>query len=73
MREHTTPTRTGDVNPTIVRVPQVMAMTSLSRTTIWRMVNDPDSDFPSPIRLTGKTIGFFLAEIEAWITSRPRV
>jgi prophage regulatory protein len=52
----------------ILRLPDVKALTGLSRSTIYlRMSN---GDFPKPISLGGKAVGWIEQEIEAWIQTR---
>lgn len=54
----------------MLRAPEVMARTGLSRTTIWRKVRA--GDFPSPIELGANSVGWPAAEIAAWLESRKR-
>ena len=52
----------------IVRLPEVQELTGLSRTTIWRRVQD--GSFPPPIRLSGKgtrAMGWREQDIYNWI------
>jgi len=54
-------------------MPEVLEMTGLSRTTIYRRVKD--GTFPKPIPLSQSTarsapIGFLLAEIKDWINQQ---
>lgn len=53
-----------------LRLPQVLEMTALSRTTIWRM--ERKGTFPARLRLGEASVGWDEAEIVAWLTSRPR-
>ena len=55
----------------IIAAPQVAHLTALSRTTIWRAVRA--GNFPAPIKLTPGRIGWFLDEIEAFLSSRLRI
>ena len=57
----TTPTR-------ILRLPEVMARTGLSRTTIyrWRLAGR----FPQPVRLGTRNVGWIESELEAWLRER---
>ncbi|MEE9250365.1 MAG: AlpA family transcriptional regulator [Alphaproteobacteria bacterium] len=54
----------------MLRVPEVMARTGLSRTTLWRRVRA--GTFPAPIQLGENSIGWPASEITAWLASRPR-
>ena len=54
----------------MLRAPEVMARTGLSRVTIWRWVRA--GTFPAPIQLGENSIGWPASEITAWLASRPR-
>lgn len=57
----------------ILRLPEVLAMTGLSRSSLYRRINS--GDFPAPILLGGddsRAVGWRRSEVEAWIESRPR-
>ena len=57
----------------ILRLAEVLAMTGLSRSSLYRRINS--GDFPAPIRLGGadsRAVGWRRSEVEAWIKSRPR-
>ena len=52
----------------ILRLPAVCARTSLSRSTVYdRMAR---GDFPRPVKLTPKSIGWRSSDIDQWIESR---
>ena len=56
----------------IMRIPEVVEVTGLSRTTIWRRVKS--GDFPAPVRLGNlatRSVGWRESEIRKWIESRP--
>ena len=53
----------------ILRLPSVLEVTGLSRTTVWRMVKR--DNFPAPIKLGQRAVGWRASEIEAWIQNRP--
>ena len=58
----------------ILRIPEVVAITGLSRTTIWRRVKS--GDFPPPVRLGSlgtRSIGWRESDIKAWLDSRPEL
>ena len=55
----------------IIRLPEVVEMTGFSSVTIWR--NERAGTFPASVRLGANSKGWFLSEIEAWISNRPRV
>lgn len=60
-----------DTPVSIIRVKQVQARLGISRTTIWRKVQD--GSLPVPVRLSTKSIGWYAHEIEAYLLSLPRV
>ena len=59
-----------DSSPRVERLPTVMARTGLSRASIYRGI--AAGTFVQPVRLTGRSIGFLAAEIDAWIANRGR-
>ena len=52
----------------ILRLPSVMARTGLSRSTIYAKVST--GDFPEPISLGARAVGWLSDEIEAWLIGR---
>ena len=52
----------------ILRLPAVKARTGLSRSTIY--VRVADGDFPKPISLGGRAIGWIEEEIEDWLNQQ---
>ena len=55
----------------ILRLPEVMRLTGLSKGTIHRRYRD--GTFPRPLRLGPQSIGWPRAEILEWLESLPRV
>jgi prophage regulatory protein len=55
---------------TILRIPDVVARTGLSRVSIWRKVRE--GKFPPPLELSSNAIGWPESEIAQWQASRPR-
>ena len=58
----------------IMRTPEVVKLTGLSKTTIWRRVRS--GDFPTPVKLGSlgtRSIGWREGEIERWIEGRPTI
>ena len=53
----------------MLRPPEVMARTGLSRTTIWRRVRA--GTFPPPIELGQNSIGWPESLIRSWLANRP--
>ncbi len=54
----------------MLRAPEVMARTGLSRVTIWRRVRA--GTFPAPTELGENSIGWPASVITEWLDSRPR-
>jgi prophage regulatory protein len=54
----------------IVRFPQISELTSLSRTTIWRL--ESEGNFPKRLKVGNRGVGWLLNEVENWMRSRPR-
>lgn len=60
-----------DVNFKFLRLPQVVEITGLSKTSIWDLsANDPD--FPKPVRILAQATGWRSDELIEWMSSRPR-
>ena len=54
----------------MIRIREVMDVTGLSKTTIWRRVRD--HEFPTPLKLggdTSRTVGWREEDVEAWLDS----
>lgn len=51
--------------PQLLRLPDVQAMTALSRSTIYALV--AAGKFPRPIRLTERAVRWMSTEVETWI------
>lgn len=67
MTEKTSEPLPGDC---LLSITQVMAKTSLSRSTIYRMV-DADK-FPKPVQVTDGRVAWWLSEVDDWTHARPR-
>lgn len=52
----------------IIRLPAVKALTGLSRSTIYLWVRD--KEFPAPISLGERAVGWIESEILSWIDQR---
>lgn len=50
---------------TILRRKQVEARTGLARSTIYKKISE--GDFPRPIRLGCKSVGWLEADVDAWL------
>ncbi|HAU4931104.1 TPA: AlpA family phage regulatory protein [Aeromonas hydrophila] len=57
----------------VIRMKDLVVMLGLSRSTIYNKMNPRsrwyDNRFPAPRRLGGASIGWLLADIEAWLHS----
>jgi predicted DNA-binding transcriptional regulator AlpA len=51
----------------ILRLPEVMAETRLSRSTIYKRINE--GSFPAPLKLGARTVGWRVAQIEAFLAA----
>lgn len=54
----------------IIRLPEVIRKTGLSRSTIYDKLRN--ADFPVPVILGDRAIGFIEGELDAWMMSLPR-
>jgi prophage regulatory protein len=52
----------------ILRLPSVKALTGLSRSTIYLRV--AEGEFPKPISLGGRAVGWIESEVQDWIKER---
>lgn len=66
-----TPRRTEVVTPLFLRMPTVMRMTGLGRSTIYRLI--ADRKFPSPVRLGPRAVAWRRADLDQWSEARPVV
>lgn len=60
-----------NVTPLLVRMPTVMRLTGLGRSTIYRMV--AARTFPSPVRLGPRAVAWRQSDLDEWSESRPDV
>jgi predicted DNA-binding transcriptional regulator AlpA len=68
---------TAEVAPLIrdlmLRVETVVAITGLSKPTIYRLIRQPSNkSFPKPLRLTERARGWRLSEVLAWVEGLER-
>lgn len=54
--------------PAILRRPQVEQRTGLSRSTLYQYIKD--GDFPRPVRLGLRAVGWLESDISDWIAAR---
>ena len=58
------------MNDPMLRPPEVMELTGLSRTTLWRRVRA--GTFPAATELGENSIGWPASTISAWLADRPQ-
>ena len=54
----------------ILRLPEVLAVTGLGRSTLYVKVRD--GAFPKPVQLGLRSVGWPAAEVEEWVQARIR-
>lgn len=54
----------------ILRIPDVQTRTGLARSTIYALI--ARAEFPAPVRLTARAVGWDARAIDEWIRSRTR-
>lgn len=64
-----------DPATTLVRIGEVMAIVGLARPTIYKLMRQPESGFPLPVKLStstarGAPVAWVLAEVQAWVRAR---
>lgn len=52
----------------VIRLQQVMEMTGLGRSTVYKYVNE--NWFPKPIPLGGRSVGWLESEVVEWIMAK---
>ena len=53
----------------LLSLPEVVRLTGLSRSTLYRKVKE--GDFPLPVKLGKRAVGWRESEVIAWINGRP--
>lgn len=59
------------IDPTqerLMRRPEVLRVTGLSRTSMYRLI--AAHDFPRPVSLSAKTVGWPASQVYAWVAAR---
>lgn len=54
----------------ILRRPQVQSLIGLSCSTIYAKLADPDDEFPRPVKLGKRAVGWRESEVLAWLSER---
>lgn len=52
----------------VLRLPQVRAMTGLSRSSLYALVKD--GDFPRQVKLSERAAGWVASDVERWLNER---
>jgi len=52
----------------VLRLGAVIQVTGLARSTIYKLIST--GDFPPPVPLTGRSVGWIESEVSAWIRTR---
>lgn len=66
----TPPTNSHDqVQTVFLRMPSVMQLTGLGRSTIYRLM--ANYQFPRPVRLGARAVAWRRSELDAWSQTRP--
>ena len=62
--------QTMDTQPILLRLPMVMRITGLARSTIYKLISQ--NQFPVPIKLSKRAVAWLQSEIDGWVSSRVR-
>ena len=63
--------RVDSMMPVFLRMPTVMRMTGLGRSTIYRLI--ADQKFPCPVRLGPRAVAWRRSDLDRWSEARPAV
>lgn len=63
-----TPHRPDTVTPLFLRMPTVMRLTGLGRSTIYRLI--AERKFPSPVRLGPRAVAWRSSDLDEWSEAR---
>ncbi|MDC9510116.1 MULTISPECIES: AlpA family phage regulatory protein [unclassified Pseudoalteromonas] len=55
----------------IIRLKELREQLQVSKSTLWRWRLDPN--FPKPILLGSRSVGFFASDIDAWLLKRKKM
>lgn len=74
LRPNAAHAHTFDPSATLIRIPELLALTGMRRATVYKRLKD-DPTFPRPVPLSDSTargapVGFVLAEVEAYVRAR---
>jgi prophage regulatory protein len=62
--------RAKESMPRILRLPAVLQMTGLARSTVYRMM--AEGTFPAPVKLARRAVGWRQEDVQQWINARPK-
>lgn len=70
-----TPSPIFDACSTLIRMPEVERIVGMKRSTIYKLMQRTDSDFPQPVKLSnsnarGAPVAWVLSEVQAWTRGR---
>lgn len=71
---HPSPAALYDPAATLIRMPELLAITGLQRATVYKRLKD-DPTFPRPVPLStstarGAPVAWVLAEVQTWVKAR---
>ena len=55
---------------TIIKLPELVERTKISRAAVYAMI--ARNEFPRPVRLGRRAVGWRVDDVEAWIEARPQ-
>lgn len=64
-----------DPSTTLIRITEVMAIVGLARPTIYKLMQQPEIRFPTPVKLSnsnarGAPVAWVLGEVQSWTRAR---
>lgn len=64
-----------DPATTLIRMPRLEIATGLKRSTIYKLMQCPESGFPQPVKLSNSTargapVAWVFSEVQSWVKSR---
>ncbi|WP_278617875.1 AlpA family transcriptional regulator [Ectopseudomonas oleovorans] len=64
-----------DPATTLIRINEVVAIVGLARPTIYKLLRQPESGFPQPVKLSestarGAPVAWVLGEVQQWVLAR---
>ena len=71
----TTPNPIFDASSTLIRMPEVERIVGMKRSTIYKLMQQPESRFPAPVKLSnsnarGAPVAWVLEEVQSWTRDR---